>query len=93
MVQPDETEHMPSDVNETVINVTAFKLQWLAPIDAVAQGKADRVVLTRHGRPVAALVPCERPMPELWGALRGSVTVAPGTDLTAGTGAPWEAVA
>jgi hypothetical protein len=28
---------------------------------------------------------------ELWGALRGSVTVAPGTDLTAGAGAAWEA--
>nr|WP_294527922.1 hypothetical protein [uncultured Rhodopila sp.] len=23
---------------------------------------------------------------DLWGAMRGSVTVAPGTDLTAGTG-------
>jgi prevent-host-death family protein len=83
---------MSTAAGEKVINVTAFKSQCLALIDAVAQGKADRVVLTRHGRPVAALVPCGRPMPELWGAMRSSVTVAPGTDLTVGTGETWDAV-
>jgi prevent-host-death family protein len=82
---------MPTETAETVINVTAFKSQCLALIDAVAQGKADRVVLTRRGRPVAALVPVERRLPDLWGALRGSVTVVAGTDLTAGTGEAWEA--
>lgn len=82
---------MSAETGETVINVTAFKSQCLALIDAVAQGKADRVVLTRRGRPVAALVPVERPLPNLWGALRGSVTILPGTDLTAGTGEAWEA--
>lgn len=82
---------MSTETDETVINVTAFKSQCLALIDAVAQGKVDRVVLTRHGRPVAALVPFDRPLPDLWGALRGSVTVMPGTDLTSGTGEVWEA--
>ena len=43
---------MPREVlDETAINVTAFKAQCLALIDAVAEGKASRVVLTRHGRP------------------------------------------
>jgi len=79
--------------DEKTIGVTAFKSQCLALIDAVAQGKADRVVLTRHGRPVAALVPVARALPELWGALRGSVTILPGTDLTSGTGEAWEAEA
>lgn len=82
---------MSTEIAETVINVTAFKSQCLALIDAVAQGKADRVVLTRHGRPVAALVPFERPLRDLSGALRGSVTILPGIDLTAGTGEAWEA--
>jgi antitoxin (DNA-binding transcriptional repressor) of toxin-antitoxin stability system len=82
---------MPTRTDETVINVTAFKLQCPALIDAVVQGKADRVVLTRRGRPIAALVPFERPRPDLWGALRDSVTILPGTDLTAGTGEAWEA--
>lgn len=76
---------------EKSINVTAFKAQCLALIEAVAQGKASRVVLTRHDRPVAALVPYGRKMTPLWGALRGSVTVLPGTDLTAPTGETWKA--
>jgi prevent-host-death family protein len=63
--------------------------QCLALIDAVAQGKTARVVLTQHGRPVAALVPYEHSRPDLSGALRGSVTVPAGTDLTAGTHEVW----
>ena len=82
---------MPIDPAETAINVTAFKGQCLALIDAVASGKQRRVVLTRNGRPVAALVPYEQSMPELWGAMRGTATVPPGTDLTCVTGEPWKA--
>jgi antitoxin (DNA-binding transcriptional repressor) of toxin-antitoxin stability system len=82
---------MPREVlDETAINVTAFKAQCLALIDAVAEGKASRVVLTRHGRAVAALVPCDRSLPDLWGALRGSVTLAEGGGLS-GTGEAWKA--
>jgi prevent-host-death family protein len=77
--------------SDTAINVTAFKGQCLALIDAVAQGKARRVILTRHGRPVAALVPYEQALPDLWGALRGTVTIPADTDLTHGTGEVWQA--
>jgi len=77
--------------SDTAINVTAFKGQCLALIDAVAQGKARRVILTRRGRPVAALVPYEQALPDLWGALRGTVTIPAGTDLTHGTGEVWQA--
>ena len=80
---------MPTDTSDTAINVTAFKGQCLALIDAVAQGRTARVVLTRHGRPVAVLVPYEQTLPDLWGALRGSVTIPADTDLTAGTGEAW----
>jgi prevent-host-death family protein len=82
---------MPTDSTDTAINVTAFKGRCLALIDAVAQGKTSRVVLTRRGRPIAALVPYDQSQPELWGALRGSVTVPPGTDLTHPTGEDWQA--
>ena len=75
------------------IAVTAFKAQCLALIDDVATGKTSAVVLTKHNRPVAAIVPLDAEMPELWGAMRGSVTVAPGTDLTAPTGEIWDAEA
>jgi len=63
----------------------------LALIDAVASGKQRRVVLTRHGRPVAALVPYEQSMPDLWGAMRGTATVPSGTDLSCATAEPWKA--
>jgi prevent-host-death family protein len=77
--------------DEQSINVTAFKAQCLALIDAVARGKSSRVVLTRRNRPVAALVPYRQEPTPLWGAMKGSVTVPAGTDLTQPTGETWEA--
>jgi prevent-host-death family protein len=77
--------------DETVIGVTAFKAKCLALIDEVARGKTRRVVLTKHGRPVAVLAPAEGEEVELWGAMRGTVRVAPGTDLTQPTGEVWDA--
>jgi len=80
-----------SSLEETIVGVTAFKAQCLALIDDVARGKTRRVILMKHNRPVAAIVPLEQEFPELWGAMRGSVKVAPGTDLTQPTGEVWEA--
>lgn len=79
--------------NEFAIGVTAFKSQCLGLIDDVAQGKTGRIVLLKHNRPIAAIVP----LPEgddsfdLWGAMRGTVSVAPGVDLTEPTGEVWDA--
>jgi len=81
----------PDPVDETTIGVTAFKAQCLALIDDVARGKTRRVVLMKHNRPVAAIVPIEHEPTELWGAMRGSVKILPGTDLTQPTGEVWEA--
>jgi antitoxin (DNA-binding transcriptional repressor) of toxin-antitoxin stability system len=80
--------------NESTIGVTAFKAQCLGLIDDVAQGKTDRIVLLKHNRPIAAVVPVNdeaRETFDLWGAMRGTVTVAPGVDLTESTGEIWEA--
>jgi prevent-host-death family protein len=82
---------MPVDADEMSIGVTAFKARCLALIDDVARGKTRRVVLTKHNRPIAAIVQVEGGLSELWGALRGTVKIAPGTDLTQGTGEVWEA--
>jgi len=75
----------------TAIGVTGFKARCLALIDDVASGKTGRVVLLKHNRPVAAIVPVEHAPGDLWGALRGTVKVAPGTYLTEGTSEAWEA--
>jgi len=82
-----ELEHPDPDS----IAVTDFKGRCLAVIDAVAQGRTGPVILTRRNRPVAAIVPIDDTPPDLYGAMRGSVTVAPGTDLTQGTGELWDA--
>jgi antitoxin (DNA-binding transcriptional repressor) of toxin-antitoxin stability system len=83
---------MPIDQDHpTSIAVTAFKSRCLAVIDDVAQGRTGRVVLLKRNRPVAAIVPIDDEPPELWGAMRGSVTIPPETDLTAGTGEVWDA--
>jgi prevent-host-death family protein len=74
---------------ENTIGVTAFKAQCLALIDDVARGKTRRVLLTKHNRPIAAIVPIERDLIDLWGAMRGTVTIALGTDLTAGIDEAW----
>jgi antitoxin (DNA-binding transcriptional repressor) of toxin-antitoxin stability system len=86
---------MPTvSISESTIGVTAFKAQCLGLIDDVAQGKTDRIVLLKHNRPIAALVAVNddaREPFDLWGAMRGTVTVAPGVDLTESTGEVWEA--
>ena len=83
----------PAKTEET-IGVTAFKSHCLGMIDDVAQGKTGRVVLLKHNRPIAALVPLPENAGEcvdLWGAMRGTVTIAPGVDLTDPTGESWDA--
>jgi len=84
---------MPKPKN-TVIGVTAFKTKCLGLIDEVAEGKTDRIVLLKHNRPVAAIVRIRdegREQFDLWGALRGTVTIPPGVDLTESTGEVWDA--
>lgn len=79
---------------KSTIGVTAFKAQCLGLIDEVAQGKTDRIILLKHNRPIAALVPVNDDAHEgfdLWGAMRGTVIVSPGVDLTESTGEIWEA--
>ena len=71
-----------ADVVVTV-SATEFKARCLALFKELEARKLSRVVVTRRGRPVAELVPPrESAVPSLWGAMPGSVTVAPGVDLT-----------
>jgi len=81
---------------DSTIGVTDFKSKCLGLIDDVAKGKTGRVVLLKHNRPIAAIVPFPGKSEEcidLWGAMRGTVTVAPGVDLTDPTGEVWDAEA
>ena len=79
------------------VNVTSFKSKCLGYVQAVASGRQDRVILTRHGRAVAELRPLRETEPqpalELHGAMRGSVRIPPGVDLTEPSEEAWDAEA
>jgi antitoxin (DNA-binding transcriptional repressor) of toxin-antitoxin stability system len=83
--------------DEPNIGVTAFKSQCLGLIDDVATGKTKRIVLMKHNRPVAAVVPIHDEeenldeLDDLWGAMEGTVTIAPGVDLTDPIEVVWKA--
>ena len=52
----------------------SFKTHCLAIMDEV-QAKHETVVITKHGKPVAKLVPVETPGDDIFGFLRGKVAI------------------
>ncbi len=76
-----ETEAMPAG---------EFKARCLEVMDRVKL-KRTEVVVTKHGKPVARLVPMESNGPELFGFLAGSVTYH--ADIVGPTGEVWDAEA
>jgi prevent-host-death family protein len=67
---------------------TEFKAKCLAYLDQVAQTHAP-ITLTKHGRPVARLVPMDDVEPVLFGRLAGTVQIR--DDLFAPIDETWEA--
>ncbi|MGQ0670446.1 MAG: type II toxin-antitoxin system Phd/YefM family antitoxin [Actinomycetota bacterium] len=63
--------------------VSEFKARCLAVFSKLDRRQYARVVVTRHGKPVAEVTPPRSTPPDLWGALRGSVRTPKGIDLTA----------
>jgi plasmid stability protein len=56
------------------------------------QGKSTKATgMSEATFPWNALQTAPPALPELWGALKGSVYIPPGTDLTAPLDEPWEA--
>jgi len=51
-----------------------FRAKCLAVMDEV-QAKRETVVITKHGKPVAKLVPVEPQGDDIFGFLRGKVTI------------------
>ncbi len=52
----------------------AFKANCLAVMDEV-QAKRETVVITKHGKPVAKLVPVGPQVDDIFGFLRGKITI------------------
>ncbi len=65
------------------IGVTEFKPRCLSHIQDVAKGRVEQVVLTRHGRPIAAIVPVDGDGGEAHGGMRGRAWISPDVDVDA----------
>ena len=75
---------MPDDTLQ--IAASEFKAKCLDLMDKLAARKLSRIVVTKHGRPVAVLSP--PPIPEeaaeaLFGCLKGQIIAPAGFDFTA----------
>ncbi len=67
------------------IQASEFKAKCLTILDHLDQ---EGLVITKHGKPVAKLIPFERSSRELIGSLRGKITI--NGDILS-TGIDWEA--
>jgi prevent-host-death family protein len=70
------------------VSATTFKAQCLELMDYV-HDTGREVVVTKHGKPVAKLVPVTVGSQDFIGCLRGTVTYH--GDIVAPTGETWEA--
>lgn len=64
------------------VSVTEFKAKCLSLFDDLEDHRIAKIVVTRHGRPVAELNPPDRTLSPLFGAHPGSVEVVGDYDLT-----------
>lgn len=72
------------------VAATQFKAQCLAYLDRVASRRVS-IVISKHGRPVARLVPIEETAPSQRRPLVGSVTLVDPDDDLSSTNVRWEA--
>ena len=70
------------------IQAREFKAKCLKLMDQVQQTR-EEIVITKHGRPVARLVPCEEPTQPVFGCLAGTVQIK--GDVVAPLDEAWDA--
>ena len=73
-----------------IVIASEFKAKCLKIMDEVA-ATGEPVIITKHGVPVAQLVPAVQKPETLFGALKGSVTIL--GDIVGSIDAPWETLA
>jgi len=65
-----------------------FKAQCLELMDEVRDRHCE-IVITKHGKPVAKLVPIDRKRPDIFGCMKGTVTIL--GDIVGSMGEIWDA--
>ena len=84
---------MASDPTESrTIPADEFKNQCLALMDEVNETGTE-IVITKHRRPVARLVPARREAPEMWGRYRDQVRIRGDILAPAVPANEWDAIA
>jgi len=63
-----------SDGYDLVIPATEFKARCLKLMDRVKRTR-ETIVITKHGKVVARLVPPEEELPDLFGCMKGTVEI------------------
>jgi antitoxin (DNA-binding transcriptional repressor) of toxin-antitoxin stability system len=78
--------------SEITISASAFKAKCLDLFKRLERGTLKRITVTRRGKPVAMVVqrpPAKKPTADdIHAAMGGTITVAPGVDLTEPLGIP-----
>ncbi len=84
--------HIGSNKNkeraENYIGAGQFKTHCLQLIDQVQQSRKP-LVITKHGKPLAKLIPFDEEPPTLYGSMKGTVIIH--GDIIESTGEAWEA--
>ena len=78
----------PPDPSASIMPAGEFKTHCLRVMEEVAEYHVD-VLITKHGRPVARLVPVEDEIPDSFGSLEGTVGYGD-VDLTAPDFEVWD---
>jgi prevent-host-death family protein len=65
-----------------------FKVHCLKLMEQVRE-KRTEIIITKRGKPVAKLVPVEEEVPDIFGSMRGTVTIL--GDIVGPTGVEWDA--
>lgn len=70
--------------NTQTITASEFKAKCLNILDRLGKHELDQVTITKRGRVVGVLLPPQAtgPVADLYGCMRGSVTIPEGFDLT-----------
>ncbi|MBB4004311.1 type II toxin-antitoxin system Phd/YefM family antitoxin [Aurantimonas endophytica] len=78
---------------DKTVTATQFKADCLKLIDAM-NASGEPVIVTRHGKPVARLVPAETdsPRPSLFGSMKGTIHYADDLIEPAADPSDWEAL-
>lgn len=65
-----------------------FKTRCLQLIDEVNQHR-NSIIITKHGKPLAMLVPIKQDKPSLFGCLKDGIVIK--SDIVSSTGEEWDA--